>query len=154
MGVGAGRALDTVLSGAPQPKARDKRDPDEMRAWLLAADPDPERWDYEEAARYVGRVILEAFLADPRLASVPTETVYDWDEIKKDPRWTTAHGVEVMKEHVIAEGLYETLKQRDPSTKRMLETSGLTGFQWGWAVNAARYCVELPPAPNPAILTI
>jgi hypothetical protein len=31
---------------------------------------------------------------------------------------------------------------------------GLTGFQWGWAVNAARRCLELEPVDNPAILTI
>jgi hypothetical protein len=35
-----------------------------------------------------------------------------------------------------------------------LSNLGLTGFQWGWAVNAARRCLELEPIPNPAILTI
>lgn len=31
---------------------------------------------------------------------------------------------------------------------------GLTGFMWGWAVNAARRCLELDSVPNPAILVI
>jgi hypothetical protein len=46
--------------------------------------------------------------------------------------------------------LYETMKEAGVS----FEELGLTGFQWGWAVNAARRCVELPPIPNPAILVI
>jgi hypothetical protein len=29
---------------------------------------------------------------------------------------------------------------------------GLTGFQWGWAVNAARYALSELPVANPAIL--
>jgi hypothetical protein len=35
-----------------------------------------------------------------------------------------------------------------------LDELGITGFQWGWGVNAARRCVELPPVPNPAIVEI
>lgn len=33
-----------------------------------------------------------------------------------------------------------------------LDPLGMTGFMWGWAVNAARAILELPPVPNPAIL--
>jgi len=31
---------------------------------------------------------------------------------------------------------------------------GLTGFQWGYAVNTALMMLKQPPAPNPALLTI
>lgn len=31
---------------------------------------------------------------------------------------------------------------------------GLTGFQWGWAVQTAAWLLGQPPAPNGAILTI
>jgi hypothetical protein len=31
---------------------------------------------------------------------------------------------------------------------------GFTGFQWGWAVNAARACLELAAVPNPAIVHV
>jgi hypothetical protein len=34
------------------------------------------------------------------------------------------------------------------------EAGGMTGFMWGWAFNAARRICELPPAANPAIVTI
>ena len=30
----------------------------------------------------------------------------------------------------------------------------MTGFMWGWGVNAARRCLDLLPVHNPAILTI
>ncbi|MCU1489708.1 MAG: hypothetical protein JWM85_1113 [Acidimicrobiaceae bacterium] len=30
----------------------------------------------------------------------------------------------------------------------------LTGFMWGWALNAARACCELEPVPNPAIVEV
>ncbi|MCL2393271.1 MAG: hypothetical protein FWC87_01180 [Acidimicrobiaceae bacterium] len=31
---------------------------------------------------------------------------------------------------------------------------GISGFMWGWAENAARRCLDLPPKPNPAIVEI
>jgi hypothetical protein len=35
------------------------------------------------------------------------------------------------------------------------DTAGfdLTGFMYGWAVNAVRYVYSEPPAPNPAVMT-
>jgi hypothetical protein len=147
MGVSARRALDTVLGRADQPDDSERRDPDEMREWLLSAPGEPfgDGGDgYEAGARYAARLILEAFLADPVLASAPTETQYDWDA---DPD----HGSQGMRaEYVKAVGLYELLKDRGVP----LADLGLTVFQWGWAMNAARYCVELPAAPNPAIIDI
>ena len=38
--------------------------------------------------------------------------------------------------------------------RSQLDPLDLTGFMWGWAVNAARAILELPPVPNPAILVI
>jgi hypothetical protein len=107
----------------------------EFRDYLM--EPDQEPLDYSECARRVARTILEYYLADPRRASIPTETVY-----QEPVDWSNP---------VVAErGLYDVMKDDGYP----LGDLGLTGFQWGWAVNAARRCVELPPAPNPAILTI
>lgn len=36
----------------------------------------------------------------------------------------------------------------------ILDALDLTGFMVGWAVNAARRCVELDPVDNPALFTI
>jgi hypothetical protein len=32
--------------------------------------------------------------------------------------------------------------------------AGCSGFQWGWAVNAARSILNLDAVPNPALMTI
>jgi hypothetical protein len=49
-------------------------------------------------------------------------------------------------------GLYNRIAQTGEGAP--LRLLGLSGFQWGWAVNAARYVRGLPPVPNPAILEI
>ena len=36
----------------------------------------------------------------------------------------------------------------------VLNGFGLSGYQWGWAVNTAKRVMETPPGPNPAIMTI
>lgn len=135
LGVSASRALDTILGGEPSPTEDEQMGIIEFRDYILQ--PDQEPLDYGECARRVARMILEFYMADPKRASIPTETVYqepvDWQH------------------PVVAErGLYDVMKGHGLA----LEDLGLTGFQWGWAVNAARRCVELPPAPNPAIVTV
>ena len=35
-----------------------------------------------------------------------------------------------------------------------LAVLGVSGFMWGWAVNFARACLEMPSLPNPAIVTV
>lgn len=158
LGVSANRALKTVLGGEPSPDESEQQAPDEMREWLLAAPPvedfqaeldsrpPDEKYtdeDYGECARVAAKVILEAFLADPRLAAAPPEMEYDWDA---DPD----RGSQGMKaEFIIHPGLSRLLSERDVTLP-----VGMSGFQWGWAVNAARFCVELPAAPNPAIIEI
>ena len=151
LGVGAARALDTILGGGEHPTEADMRNPDEMRAYLLAATGPPfaEGMDgYDACARYAGKLFLEAFLGDPSMANAPIDTRYDWDA---DPD----RGSQGMKdEYVLARGVGELLTERMPEVRQQLSDLGLSGFMWGWAVNAARYCVELPPGENPAILTI
>ena len=34
------------------------------------------------------------------------------------------------------------------------EAGGMTGFMHGWAFNAAKHALNLPPSPNPALLTL
>lgn len=149
-GVSARRAIGTILGGEPPPEERDRRSPDEMSAWLFSATGPPfaEGDDgYDQCARYAGRLFLEVFLTDPSIANAPVEDDYDWEA---DPD----HGTKGMKPEFIKRlGVGERLRNRFPEIRQELSDLGLSGFQWGWAVNAARYCVELPPEPNPAILT-
>lgn len=157
LGVSANRAIKTILGGEPAPTADEVMGADEFRNWILAARTVPE-WeayldepstreytdeDYGECARVAARAILEAFLADPTIASAPLEADYDWDG---DPD----RGAQGMKpEYTRHPGLSPLLRERDV---RLPE--GMSGFQWGWAANAARRCVELPPGENPAIVEI
>jgi len=51
------------------------------------------------------------------------------------------------------EELYREVK-RLASPAARLSLGSLTGFMWGWAVNAARAVLELEPLPNPAIVDV
>jgi hypothetical protein len=146
LGVSAERAIKTILGGEPSPEEGDAdvMDVNAMREWLLSAAAEHAMDSYDECARYAGRLILESFLADPDLAQLPGETEYDWEA---DPD----HGTHGMKpQFVVHRSLYDVLEERGVP----LGDLGLSGFMWGWAVNAARRCVELGPVANPAIMTV
>lgn len=58
--------------------------------------------------------------------------------------------------HVMTDGrdLYDWLKDGfDPDSKAYDILTGISGFQWGWAENAARTILELAEVANPALLT-
>ena len=50
--------------------------------------------------------------------------------------------------------LYDLVKASVSPEDRKEVMGELTGFMWGWAVNAARHVLKLKPVPNPAIITI
>lgn len=140
IGVDAKRALGSILGDDPQPTEQERMDPEQMREWIMACTKD-DATSYDGMARYAAKLILVFLLEDPRRASIPTENVYkkgadgeiDWSNME-----------------VESPGLYEVMKEHGSDIGEL----GLTGFMWGWAVNAARRCCELPPVPNPAIIDI
>ena len=138
LGVTAGRALQSVLGGRDQPTEDERMDPVTMRDWLLEPDHEwTESGDgYTEIARRCAGAILRFYMEDPKRASIPPENVYqqpvDWH-----------HPV------ILERGLYGVMEEAG----LIDDDWGLSGFQWGWAVNAARRCVELPEVPNPALVT-
>lgn len=131
---GATRAIagDAAKSGTKTPA--------EMEAYLLTATVAD---SYDSAARCLGKFILLALRARPELHNVPTETVYDW---KKN--FDGTHMPPVLQR-----GLSDLLKDVDPEGYKAA-VDGVTGFQWGWAVNAARYVLQLPPVKNPALMEL
>lgn len=143
LGITAGAALRAIF-GSDEP-LDEPMTAGEMRAWIEAASlplPDDRDEGYTEASRYAAKLILHWLLADPSRASTPVEADYDWDA---DPD----RGTQGMKpEHTRAVGWYQQMKDDGIPINEL----DLTGFMWGWAANAARRCVELPPAPNPAIV--
>lgn len=142
IGVGAGRALDTILGGAEQPDDEERQTAEEMRAEIMALTENPNT--YDGTAKWTAKFILDWLLANPGRAQEPTETVYDWNG---DPD----HGADGMKpEFTKAVGWYDLMKRDGVD----LADLGLSGFMWGWAVNAARRCLELPAVANPAIIDV
>ncbi len=137
LGMSAESALSVILSG-DDPAEKPTMDPAEMREWILSAQDLGDAFDYDSCARYAARLILEYLLADPRRAQIPTEVVYQLDD----------RGQMVWPAVVITPSLYDAMK----ADGIPIDALGLSGFMWGWAVNAARRCCELPPVPNPAIL--
>lgn len=96
--------------------------------------------DYSGTADWTAHLILDWLEADPTRAQAPTENVYERDE--------DGHLKATMV--IIEKGWYDRMKDDGID----LASLGLSGFMWGWAVNAARTCLELEPVPNPAIMTI
>lgn len=147
-GVSATRALDTILGGAEQPADEEKMSVAEMLDKLLAAPPctDPAAMaGYGECAESVAGEILRWAYANPdRYANTPAETEITWPE-KAD-----GSGKDYNNPIYGRRGLYDVLKDDGIA----LDTLGITGFQWGWAYNAARRCLELPPVQNPAIVEL
>jgi len=147
LGVSAERALETILGDKESPTAEEAMTTTQMRDWLLSAPPvtDPAAMaNYDECARCVAGEILRWALANPqRYAHTPSETEITWPEKPEG-------GKDYNNPTYGRRGLYDVLKDEGID----LSVLEITGFMWGWAYNAARRCLELPPVPNPALLTI
>jgi len=137
-GVKPTRALETILGNSGQPAEEEKMDPVEFEQWILAAPDRPAT--YDDAARAAAKHVLTFFRAFPQYATAPAD----------------AEGaLNANDEFVMVKpGVYNLMEEYMPETFKRLERLELTGFMWGYAVNAARRCCELPPTNNPAILTL
>jgi len=154
-GISAGKALKVIMGGE-QPEKKDRRTPNEMRLILLGSKHPDEFYDkegiegYSNAAAYCGKLLLELFERHPELAHVPMASEYELDEELKKTDWTAAWN----QRKIIREGLDDVIARTESDFMQKTYDLGLTGFQWGWAVNAARYAMDIPPTSNPALLTI
>lgn len=79
---------------------------------------------YDDAARRLGKVFLDYLREQPEARDLSVE------------------------------GLYSTVKESGYFDQVSYDPDGMSGFQVGWAANAARSALNLPPVANPAILTI
>lgn len=77
---------------------------------------------YDDAARLAAKLVLHHLMRHPEDGDAPAESVYD------------------------------LIREKSPATFIAIEAVDLTRFQWGWAVNAARRCLEMPPIANRAIV--
>lgn len=137
LGVTPERALKTILGGEPSPAQDEQMDVAAFERWILdapAAD-DNDIHSYDDAARAFAKIVLEHLRAHPDDAQLTT-----------DGKFAEVDGEFQQTEP----GIWDRVRAAHPEIAEL----GLTGFQVGWAVNAARHIVGQPPNPNPAIITI
>lgn len=139
MGITAGRALKTVLGGEPSPSPDEGMTPQEMAAYLESVPLTPA--DYDDAGRACGRIVLKYLRAHPEDAMLPANGEYKFNGYENIPL-------------IVTPGIHDQMKQKAPELAKGLRGLGLTGFLFGWGVNAAMYALDLPSVPNPAIVTI
>lgn len=140
-GIGAERALETILGGEDAPTEEEKTTPAQWLEILEAKDDSID--GYDAHAQVMAKYIIEAYRAHEGLHHAPNSTVYlhpiDWD----NPVVLMPDLTDVMKK------VYPD--ESHPFRKAL---SGATGFSWGWAFNIARYALGLPPQQNPALMEI
>jgi hypothetical protein len=102
------------------------------------------RWDdgYDTTAQMMGKIFLDYLREHPEDRDLPTDAEGAF-EVREDG--TTNYGNYM----VVKEGLYDKVRDRIPEA-----LTGLSGFQVGWAANAARSALGIAPGDNPAIVTI
>jgi hypothetical protein len=97
--------------------------------------------DYNGSGLLAAKYVLGYLERHPEDSEAPADS-----EREYDAAWKVI-GTKVV-------GLTDLIERKEPETAAAIDAVGLSGFLWGWAVNAARRCLELPPVHNPAILTI
>lgn len=139
--IGAEDAMKQAIGGGV-PDEKDILTREGLRATIMATEVVV---DYNSCANIAAKWIVEFLEEDPTRAEIPVENVYEQ---------RGADGFMVQPIVILAHGLYDAMKDHGYT----LDHLGLTGFMWSWAVNAARYVaelpVQLPPVPNPAIITV
>lgn len=159
-GMSAESALHAVLGGPepddPPPVTREERRA-EIEATVFAGHGDgPSAYNYDTSAKAGAKIILQVIEAHPDIlwAEIPTEARYEYlDEdgtiMEGDDRFSKGRFT------MAQEGWHETMKPLLTAEQSAeWEKLGLTGFQWGWAVNTVRMILGMSPVGNPAIITI
>lgn len=150
-GVGAERALDTILGGEGQPEEEEKQTPEEMLASIREA-PIDAHGSYGGCSLACARIILEVYEKYPMLREFPTETIY----LKGPDGKVVEPPGDSFCLIPLTYDLSDVLRRLHPDEKspERQVLAELTGFMWGWALNAVGYALGDPPKPNPALMTI
>jgi hypothetical protein len=148
-GAHLGYGMDAALRGAlggEEPKKR--MTTEEMREYIESAPAAPDT--YDDYGRVVAKLVLEFLERHHEACMMPADSVHSWPVLPDGE--TDWNGTP----KVVVEGLYDYMKRIEPEWQQAhYDIFGeMTGFMWGWGVNAARSVLNLPPVHNPAILTI
>lgn len=143
-GVGAEEAMKACIGGEQPTKTETV---EEMATRIREAPIVSE--SYDGCATATARIILEAMEMYPELQNQPTETPY----LKgPDGKLAFSHDGGLIPTGRDLGDVLRKLHAED--SPQAIVLGELSGFQWGWAVNAARRCLSLSEKPNPALLTI
>jgi len=132
-------ALGVIVGGKSEPKKTKTKI--EMKEYIEDAPDNPQT--YDETARAAAKIVLSFLERHPEAHNMPADSDIEFDG-KAD--WNSYH--------ITREGLSDYIKRIEPELWNNPILDELTGFMWGWAVNAARSALNLSPVPNPALLTI
>ncbi len=100
-------------------------------------------YDYGTYSNAVARIVLEAYETYPQLQTISDEHVYLQDA-EGNTLWEPPGPIALNK------SLYDIIKMiYEEHEEFFMEMSG---FQWGWAMNAARKVLGLGAVPNPALV--
>lgn len=158
-GMSAQSAMHAVLGGPgpddPPPVTREERRAEILATRFAGHSGAPSAYNYDTSAKAAAKIILQTIEANPDVtwAEIPTEPEYEY----LDENGAVMEGEGRFKGTftMAREGWMEVMKplMSEENTAEW-ETLGLTGFQWGWAVNTVRWILDMPPVGNPAIVTI
>lgn len=138
IGVTAEDGMKAAIGGEQPEKSLD---PIEFEAYIMAQTGPS---DYSGTAAYMAKLILVHLRAHPEDTRIPTERQYN------EIRGSDGHLASLERR----EDVRNLSDVMDTYPEWRTAIDGATGFMWGWAVNAARRCCELPSVANPAIITI
>jgi len=144
LGYGMEEALKEVLGGeGPAPRQTVQ----ELRDRIEAADATAENGSYDAGGYAIAKTVLHFLMRHPEAGDMPADSDHEWPKkANGEPDWNA-------KPTVTRMGLYDYIKETEPDLyKNTPVFREMTGFMWGWGVNAARRCLEMPPVPNPAIV--
>jgi hypothetical protein len=179
LGIDAKRALRANLSGE-QPTEDEKQTPEQVAARLDALDPEAWRARAEmlaaegfehswgpDAETFTSHEVDSAYYklldaefgdesAYARVCDLIAKRVLDWLRAHPDRHdapadsevdWPNGYNGDAV---VTRWGVYDLMKADGIE----LSGYGMTGFQWGFAVNLARYALGLPEVANPALIDV
>lgn len=127
LNIDAKRSLGVILGGEKHPDKDELGSDESFAEWIRSAPMDfGGDLSYSEASRRIANLYLQV-LEDGRSSKQVGDSARAWD-------------------------IWRVAKKRWPELAS--GASGASGFMHGWAFNAARHVLNMPPVQNPALLEL
>ena len=143
LNIGAESAMKKIVGGEELPEPMTN---EEFEQSIRTA-PIEEGLGYDGGANACARIILETYEKYPELQHMTDSRTY-LHGADGEIDWNNAIATNTTFTDVFNKLHPEGTPEHD------LVIVELSGFMWGWAINAARKILGLGPLPNPALMTI